>query len=48
MPLELQVYIAGQIWLCGYPVEYLGMALYARMTVVRLDDGGLMLHCAEN
>ena len=44
MPIELQEYIAGQIWLCSYPVKYLGMRLYARMTVIRLDDGRLMLH----
>ena len=44
MPIELQEYIAGQIWLCRYPVRYLCMKLYARMTVIRLDDGRLMLH----
>ena len=44
MLLELQEYSAGQIWLCRYPVTYLGMKLYARMTVIRLDDGKLMLH----
>ena len=44
MPLALQEYIAGQIWLCSYPVNYLCIELYARMTVIRLDDGGLMLH----
>ena len=44
MPTELQEYVAGQIWLCRYPVTYMGMAFYARMTVIRLDDGTLMLH----
>ncbi len=44
MPIELQEYGAGQIWLCRYPVKYMGMAFYARMTVIRLDDGTLMLH----
>jgi len=44
MPLELQEYRTGQIWLCLYPVTYLWMKLYARMTVIRLDDGRLMLH----
>jgi hypothetical protein len=44
MPVELQEYIAGRIWLCRYPVTYMGMKLYARMTIVRLDDGRLMLH----
>jgi Domain of unknown function (DUF4336) len=44
VPLELQEYIADQIWLCSYPVKFLGMVLDARMTVIRLTDGKLMLH----
>ncbi len=44
MPIELQEYIAGQIWLCSYPVKYVGIEFYARATVIRLDDGRLMLH----
>lgn len=44
MSLELQEYITGQIWLCSYPVKYLGIEFHARMTVIRLDDGRLMLH----
>lgn len=44
MPLDLQEYIAGQIWLCRYPVKYFGMKFDARMTVIRLADGKLMLH----
>jgi hypothetical protein len=44
MPGVLEEYISGQIWLCCYPVKYFGIALSARMTVIRLDDGSLMLH----
>jgi hypothetical protein len=44
MPLELHEYRTGQIWLCNYPVTYLWMKFYARMTVIRLNDGRLMLH----
>ena len=44
MPLTLQEYIAGQIWLCSYPIRYLGMKFDARMTVIRLADSKLMLH----
>lgn len=44
MPNEILEFIPGQIWLCAYPVKYLGIALDARMTVIRLDDGELMLH----
>ena len=40
----LQAYVAGSIWLCSYGVHYFGCALEARMTVVRLSDGRLMLH----
>lgn len=41
---ELEEYVAGQIWLCSYPVHFMGMDLDARMTVVRLADGKLILH----
>jgi hypothetical protein len=41
---ELQEYVAGQIWLRRYRVTYLGMRLDARMTVIRLEGGRLMLH----
>jgi len=44
MPPGLHAYIAGRIWLCSYPVKYLGMELTARMTVIRLEDGRLILH----
>jgi hypothetical protein len=44
MTLELQEYVAGQIWLCSYPMKYLGMQFSARMTALRLADGRLMLH----
>jgi hypothetical protein len=32
------------IWLAAAPVSFLGMRLTATMTVVRLPDGGLLLH----
>ncbi len=44
MPLVLEEYIAGRIWLCRYPVKYMGMEFDARMTVIRLPDGNLILH----
>jgi Domain of unknown function (DUF4336) len=40
----LEEYIAGQIWLCRYPVKYAGTEFDARMTVIRLRDGKLILH----
>lgn len=44
MSPELEEYIPGAIWLYRYPVSYLGTEFDARMTVIRLNDGKLMLH----
>jgi len=41
---HLTPYVAGQIWLCEYPVRLAGTRFGARMTVIRLDSGQLMLH----
>lgn len=40
----LREYVPGAIWLCRYGVRYFGCALEARMTVIRLADGRLILH----
>ncbi len=40
----LEEYIPGQIWLCAYPIKYAGTRFDARMTVIRLRGGKLMLH----
>jgi len=40
----LSPYVPGQIWLCAYPVRLAGVAFDARMSVIRLSSGGLMLH----
>lgn len=40
----LTEYVPGRIWLKEYPVRFGGMDISARMTVVRLDDGGLLVH----
>ncbi len=37
-------YVADQIWLCAYPVRLAGTRFEARMTVIRLASGQLMLH----
>jgi len=42
--LALEEYIPEKIWLCRYPVKFFGMEIDARMTVIRLADGKLMLH----
>lgn len=48
--MELTVFVPGQIWLCAYPIKMGGMRFDARMTVLRLRSGELMLHspCAIN
>jgi hypothetical protein len=40
----LSPYVPGRIWLCAYPVRLAGTRFDARMTVIRLSSGGLMLH----
>ncbi|MBE9502789.1 MAG: DUF4336 domain-containing protein [Proteobacteria bacterium] len=37
-------YIPNQIWLKEYPIHYAGTDFNSRMTVIRLKNGGLMLH----
>jgi hypothetical protein len=44
MGVELLEYIDDQIWLALYPVRFAGMDLSARMTLLRLSDGNLLLH----
>jgi hypothetical protein len=40
----LTSYISDQIWLCAYPVRLAGTRFEARMTVIRLASGQIMLH----
>lgn len=42
--MPLAPYIPGQIWLCPYPIHYMGTRFDARMTVIRLGSGAVMLH----
>jgi hypothetical protein len=42
--VNIQEYVPGTIWLMPYPVSLGGARLEARMTIVRLDDGSLVLH----
>ena len=44
MGLIMQEYVSGSIWLCNYGVRYFGCNIEARMTVIRMADGRLMLH----
>ncbi len=42
--MTLREYVPGQIWLQDYPIHYAGCDFDARMTVLRLSDGRLMIH----
>ncbi|HJT96928.1 MAG TPA: DUF4336 domain-containing protein [Rhodanobacteraceae bacterium] len=37
-------HVAGEIWICAYPVRLAGTRFEARMTVIRLASGEIMLH----
>ena len=44
-PLNVMKTVAEDIWIVdGGPIRPLGMSLPVRMTVIRLGDGGLLLH----
>jgi hypothetical protein len=42
--MRLASYIPDQIWLCNYPVRLAGTRFGARMTVIRLASGRILLH----
>ncbi|HTU00150.1 MAG TPA: DUF4336 domain-containing protein [Rhizomicrobium sp.] len=42
--MHLTPYVADRMWLCAYPVRMAGTRFDARMTVIRLSSGALMLH----
>jgi len=41
---HLNEYVKDQIWILEYPVRYAGINLFGRMTVVKLENGGLLIH----
>ena len=42
--VNTQEYVPGTIWLMPYPVSLGGARFEARMTIVRLSDGSLVVH----
>lgn len=42
--MQVTTFVPGQIWLLDYPVRYAGCRFNARMSIVRLANGTLMLH----
>jgi hypothetical protein len=41
---HLKEYVKDQIWILEYPVRYAGINLFGRMTVVKLENGDLLIH----
>jgi hypothetical protein len=41
---QLIEYISEKIWLLEYPVRFGGMDLFGRTTIIRLDNGDLIVH----
>lgn len=41
---QLTEYVKDEIWILEYPIHYGGMDLYARMTIIRLANGDLIIH----
>jgi len=42
--MSIHEYVPGSIWLMPYPVSLAGARFEARMTIVRLRDGSLVVH----
>jgi len=40
----LEAFVPGQIWLQEYPIRFRGIRVNARMTVIRLARGGVIVH----
>jgi len=41
---QLTEYIKNQIWILEYPIRFAAMDLWARMTIIKLDNGDLIIH----
>jgi hypothetical protein len=41
---QLTEYIKDQIWILEYPVRFGGMDLFGRMTIIKLNNGELIIH----
>jgi len=41
---HLKEYVKDQIWILEYPVRFGGMDLFARTTIIKLDNGALIVH----
>lgn len=41
---QLTEYIKDQIWILEYPIRFGGLDLYARTSIIKLDNGELIIH----
>ena len=41
---QLLEYVKDQLWILEYPVRYAGIDLFGRMTIIKLDNGDLLVH----
>lgn len=41
---QLSEFVKDQIWILEYPIRYGGIDLFARMTIIKLDNGDLIIH----
>ena len=41
---QLTEYVKNQIWILEYSIRFFGMDLFARMTIIKLDNGELLIH----
>jgi len=41
---QLTEYMKNQIWILEYPIRFAAMDLWARMTIIKLDNGDLIIH----
>lgn len=41
---HLTEYIKEHIWILEYPVRFAGMDLFGRMTIIKLNNGNLLIH----
>ena len=41
---QLTEYIKDQIWIVEYPVRFAGMDLFGRMSIIKLNNGDLLIH----
>jgi len=41
---QLVEYIKDQIWILEYPIRYSGIDLFGRMTIIKLENGDLIIH----